>query len=759
MPGSEDAFEEAKVTQAGAEEFMFERRAHGVRESESKYFEGASCLPDLPQNPSGDEPFPNHEGTDAIRIESEGLSEGMSGSIDSCSEPIRLAEGPEQTVDLDSIYIQLDPPAKKIDLNELLETARIQFKDADYASCLKTLSAGLGEDPGNYHMSVLQKEAQRKYELLRAEEELASQIASVKSEAMSLFQSGQFDECLEKFKLLCKLEPDNRDFRDFLQASEEQLGKERQSKTEATSVTQSKPASASDKDVVARPREQPTKPLAEPPLQRQVPQPKGKPEQLEVEAKSKTKRLVLPGLILAAVLFGAIVGGWLTTRHRQSSSPEFQVEPEGASAYSRREPNAGPERLKIPHSQAEELQSSATMLFDQGKLLEASRKCDEILAEDAESRFALGLKQDIRARMAREGNQAMAANRWEEARTTWTNVLKVDSGDAEANHQLRVVRAKMKKQEQLANAGKVELQHKIQDFLQQIVVAVNAKNYFPPNSGNAFDLIKQLSNLSPSDSLAKEKLDQIYVDLLDQTHRKIQSRDFTGANVLTQQIQTYFPESSELKGLRETLKTEESKLMDARNALTQRAEAAMVAGRYLLPPNDNTVAYCNQILMVDPQNQKALALKKDSLLKAGAQAQEWIQKGKFEEASGIYSSLLYLSQNESRFPLSAQDLKRELQKLEFTASPMMHVHAIGSCSGRLRFNGYMIAYVPSGESRDGFNQPLKDILQIEGGDKLKIQLKDKTYRFEVSTAKNKEENREKIKSMLDRLNLLTSKQQ
>ena len=76
MPGSEDAFEEAKSTQAPAEEFMLERRAHGdhqgelaVRESESKYFEGASSLPDLSQKPSGDEPFPNHEGTDGIRIE------------------------------------------------------------------------------------------------------------------------------------------------------------------------------------------------------------------------------------------------------------------------------------------------------------------------------------------------------------------------------------------------------------------------------------------------------------------------------------------------------------------------------------------------------------------------------------------------------------------------------------------------------------------------------------------------------------------
>jgi hypothetical protein len=226
---------------------------------------------------------------------------------------------------------------------------------------------------------------------------------------------------------------------------------------------------------------------------------------------------------------------------------------------------------------------------------------------------------------------------------------------------------------------------------------------------------------------------------------------------MTQQIQTYFPESPELKSLRETLKSEEVKLAEARSILTQRAESAMLAGHYIAPANDNSVAYCNQVLMVDPQNQKALALKKESLAKASAQAQEWIQKGKFEEASGIYSSLLYLSQNESRFPFTSQDLKREIERLEFTAYPVIHAHTLGSCSGRLRFNGYLIAYVPSGESRDGFSQALKEIAQIEGGDKLKLQVKDKTYRFEISTAKSKEENREKIKSMVERLTLLTNK--
>ena len=520
-------------------------------------------------------------------------------------------------------------------------------------------------------------------------------------------------------------------------------------------MTEAQAALSSGKTAAEPPQRTARKSSVEPDAQRVLERSEVKPEHLEVEANSKMKRLALSGLVVAAVLFGAVIGTWLTTHPRQSSiNPTFPAEPEGASALLNREPNAGPERLKIPLS---DLQSSAMMFFEQGKLLEASRKCDAILAEDLENRFALGLKQDIRTRLVRLGTQATSAARWEEARVAWNNVLKADPNDSEALRQLKVVRTKMKKQEELVNASKAELQQKVLDLRQQISLAVNAKNYLPPSSGNAFELIKQLNSLSPGDSLAKEKLDLIYLDVLTQSHRRIQARDLAGASATVQQIQTYFPESPELKSLRETLKVEEAKLMEARNSLTQKAESAIASGRYIAPPNDNTVAYCNQVLMVDPQNQKALALKKEALTKAIAQAQEWIQKGKFEEASGTYSSLLYLSQNESRFPFSSQDLKREIERLEFTANPVVHNHTIGSCSGRLRFNAYLIAYVPSGDSRDGFSQALKEITQIEGGDKLKVQFKDKTYRFEISTARSKEENREKIQTMVQRLTLLTTK--
>jgi tetratricopeptide (TPR) repeat protein len=762
MPGSEDLLEEGKPARGKGEEPLLVRESQDDSQTnrvargngEGKYFAGASSFMDPPDTAFHEATFKpkEEEEIEAVYLEAAETLDTLVPSTDQ----VKFGTG-EPTADL-AIHIELDPTPEKLDLNQLVETARNQLQNGDYAACLKTVHTGLREDPGNYQLSTLQTEAQRGYELRRAEEELSNQIASVKTEAIELFRSGQFDSCLEKFKFLCKLEPDNREFREFLKASEEQFSKLEPGNAETSAMAQSPAAPLPDKAAPMPPQRANKKSTIEPDAQREPKRADVDSAGTEPDSKPKLKGWALAGMIVAALLLGAAaVGGWLSMRPRQSPIiPEFQAEPDGGSAFLNREPNAGPERLKIPLS---DLQSSATTLFDQGKFLEASRKCEAILSEDPENRFALGLKQDIIARLVRLATQTTSRARWEEARTAWNNVLKVDPNDSEAINQLKVVRTKVKKQEELATANKVDLQRRIQDLHQQITLAMGSKNYLPPGSGNAFELIKELSGLSPSDSLVGEKLDHIYLETLTQAHRRIQAHDLVGATALVQQIQTYFPQSLELKGLRETLKLEETKLLEARSILTQKAELAMVAGHYITPPNDNSVAYCNQVLMADPQNQKALSLKKESLMKATAQAQEWTQKGKFEEASGVYSSLLYLSQNDSRFPFSGQDLKREVDKLEFTASPVVHHHTIGSCSGRLRFNGYQIAFVPSGDSRDGFSQTLKEITQIEGGDKLKIQFKDKTYRFEISTAKSKEENREKISRMLERLALLTSKKQ
>ena len=130
---------------------------------------------------------------------------------------------------------------------------------------------------------------------------------------------------------------------------------------------------------------------------------------------------------------------------------------------------------------------------------------------------------------------------------------------------------------------------------------------------------------------------------------------------------------------------------------------------------------------------------------------------KFEEARTVFSALLSAAQSEGK-TATVSEMRTQIEKLEFTAYPVTHDHTLGSCSGRLRMNAYVIAYVPSGDSKDGFSQKLSDILDTEPGDKLKLQFKGKTYRFQPNPTKNKEESRQKVQEILTRLTALNAAQ-
>ena len=185
---------------------------------------------------------------------------------------------------------------------------------------------------------------------------------------------------------------------------------------------------------------------------------------------------------------------------------------------------------------------------------------------------------------------------------------------------------------------------------------------------------------------------------------------------------------------------------DPQTFLLQKAEAAAALGHYVAPSSDNAVAYCNRVLALAPENLKARSLKEESLSKAVTQAKKSIESRRFTEAREIYSSLLPLSQEESRFPLATQDVKNELEKLEFTVYPVIHDHLFGSCKGHLKISAYVISFVPSGNSTDGFTEPFSKVTLFGPGDKLKIEIRAKNYHFR-SNLGSKEGNREQIMTM------------
>ena len=253
-----------------------------------------------------------------------------------------------------------------------------------------------------------------------------------------------------------------------------------------------------------------------------------------------------------------------------------------------------------------------------------------------------------------------------------------------------------------------------------------------------------------------EQRDEILRHLAASANRSLQAKDSARATTLVHQMETYFPEAPELKGLRDGLKAEQARMGEARNSWMQKAEAAMTAGHFVTPASDNVMAYCNELLALDPQNAKALELKKASTTKAGAQAKVWIQEGKYDEARAVYSALLYLPQSELQNLPSSQEIKTEIEKLTFNAHAVVHDHALGNCTGRLRFNGYQITYVPSSDSKDGFSAKISEVSLVESDDRLKIQLKGKTYRFQINGVKDPQEVRTRISSMQRQLGALVA---
>ena len=475
----------------------------------------------------------------------------------------------------------------------------------------------------------------------------------------------------------------------------------------------------------------------------------------EDAAHTARKKLTIACLAGVGLVVGAMMGAWLALAPGKHSTVPSEVpvasESNAITADPVPSPTAAPTEAGLADPQAQ-----AQKAFQQGRLLEANRFCDSILQSTPDNPFALDLKQQIRGRYTKIAGRAAADQKWADASMAWHNLLKVFPGDLEAARELKAAKANLKKEEQLALASKMETEQRIGELQQQITLAMSSGRHLPPSPGNAFELIQKLEAVSSDNAFGRGQRDEILRHLVASANRSLQAKDAVRAGTLVHQMETYFPETPELKGLRDGLKAEQSRVSEARNSWMQKAEAAMAAGRFVTPASDSVLAHCNELLALDPQNTKALELKKASTAKAGAQAKAWIQEGKYDEARAVYSALLYLPQSELQNLPSSQEIKSEIEKLTFNAHAVVHDHALGSCTGRLRFNGYQIAYVPSSDSKDGFSAKISEVSLVESDDRLKIQLKGKTYRFQVNGVKDPQEIRTRISSIQRQLSALVA---
>jgi hypothetical protein len=86
------------------------------------------------------------------------------------------------------------------------------------------------------------------------------------------------------------------------------------------------------------------------------------------------------------------------------------------------------------------------------------------------------------------------------------------------------------------------------------------------------------------------------------------------------------------------------------------------------------------------------------------------------------------------------------------AQSVIHHHLLGSCTGRLKIDGDGISFWSSGNSRDHFARKIKQIASFELNEKLLIEFKDKTYRFEA-LARDPKGNRQRLAPFYEQIKL------
>ena len=547
-------------------------------------------------------------------------------------------------------------------LNELLSQGKSSLASKDYEACTAMMQEALHVAPENPEAVSCLEEAQRKLEDQRLEEELVIHIDNLKKEATDLFDQEKYRECAGLFKFLCELEPKNRTLQDYLELSQEKVREIEEAEAaarqeqhsqnarpaaEGASHSLENPDATSPDASVTRARTEVADFDAQRLSSRMQADFKDEPQEEGENSRPGISLAVVFGVV--AVLTFVLAGALLMRGFKASSSGSLNLttepsavtvlvdgQPHGETPLRLESLEAGQHLLSltkegyVPASQAftvsfgqpsslsvqlqpltpapastEPLQLEAVALFDRGSFLEASQRCDSLLAKDPYNEVAAGLKIKIRDHYWQQSQLAQRRDKTPEARMALQNLLRVSPQDAAALSALKSLQTNPKGR--LANvAEEPSLPGKTEELRNQIVLAMSSGNYFPPASGNAWELIQRLGALSPSDPAFRERMDQIHREAVTQLQRKIQSKDAEGAKALGRQLQEHFPASAELRSLRESIKTEDAGQLEARNSLMQKLDLAMAHGNYVTPANDNALAYCNRVLASDSQNAKAL---------------------------------------------------------------------------------------------------------------------------------------------------------
>ncbi len=607
--------------------------------------------------------------------------------------------------------------------------------------------------------------------------EMAAYVENLKQSSMIFFSQNRYEECYDALTMLVEMEPGNGAARDFLEICRQKI----------SGGQDADHASVADADLEETPADEVPSWLPEPVESythdgdgrsgrrwlivaliglllagilaelRTRPKPQSiSVAPVEIQSEPDSANVFMNGILIGKTplqLKAAEAGKYGVRFEREGYAPavhQLVVEKDQPSVLSVRL-----QKLETDPNSLVGLRERAQALFELGNLPEAGLICNTILRRDPQDSFALKLKEDIRNYYfaplvhgeSESERQAQAPDASEqELRRSGTLNLK-----AAAEPRREPPTKPVKGIELRSSQSKAESP----PSAPAIRGPASSNSVAPPETSGTPKEASPPVTSTPAET-PPHKPDLAGQDVAAQVQAKIQAKEFDQARSLLSQLQRNLSAQAEWKSLAEKLRVEETKQQGLVLPWVQKAESALISGKYVTPPDDNVVLYCNRALAIDPQNQRAFALKRDVVGRSVTQAREWIERGRFDEARLFYSSLNYLSQNDNRFPFSRQELQRELAKLEFTSYTVTHQHKFGNCRGRLRMNGYVVSYVPAEDTGDGFSEKLKDVTVLDAGDEVKLKVKDKSYRFQLSAGQGKEATQKASKAMYEQLMRLLS---
>lgn len=391
-----------------------------------------------------------------------------------------------------------------------------------------------------------------------------------------------------------------------------------------------------------------------------------------------------------------------------------------------------------------------------GDLVEQLEVCERILKDSPKSPAVTSLKASLRNQLFEQIDEAVKGRRWRAAQDKLNALLRVAPADQAARKRLRLVNTKLQSDLRTASNAGPPSNVQVEELQRRISSAIASSNYFPPSTESALELIRSLKQIVPESSFAEEQLGLIRGRTTRQAQLMIQAGTLEGARTLVHQLNTYFPGASELGALTESLKSQDAPVAEL-TTTAAKAEAALASGHFIVPFSESAFSLSNQVLKLAANNQRAQAIRKESVARALVEAKGWTADGKYDEARQVYLAVSQILSTHKDLPVSAREVTDQLERLEFVALPVTHDHALGSCTGTLKFNGYTIAFSPTGGSKDSFRQSLSELEKHEFSDKLGLHFGGKTYRFGPSRVEGKEEGRRKMKEAFESLSKLIEK--